>query len=411
MSSRSSSSFPAPEAPPVDDASALGPLTGIRVLELASWWTAFAGKVMADLGAEVVLVEPPGGSPLRAYEPFLDAVPGPDRSLWWWHYQTSKLGVVLADDDPRLAALAAHADVLVTDTPARTDALHRDDFIHVTITPFGRGNPRDGEPATDLTVLAGGGPVWNCGYDDHSIAPVRGAGNQAMHTVGLHAVAATLVAVLHKNRTGEGQRVDLSAHGAANVTTEAGSYEWLVANHTVQRQTGRHAAVNPSTATTAYDRNGRPVNTGFPPRSPAEFRAVRSWLAELELTDQHPEAFWLDMAIERGGVQLSELSVNPEALAMFGAGRDALLLIAKTITDYEFFVGGQQRGLSVGSINAPEDVVADAHFLERGAIVSVRHDDLDRSFLYLGAPIAFTKSPWRISRRAPRLGEHQDTAW
>ena len=402
---------PSPAVPPIDDLSAPGPLTGIKILELASEWTAFAGKVMADLGAEVVLVEPLGGSPLRRYEPFLDGLAGPDRSLWWWHYQTSKLGVELADDDPRLGELAGHAEVLLTDAPSRTDGLHRDDLIHVTITPFGRGNPRDGEPATDLTILAGGGPVWNCGYDDHSLPPVRGAGNQALHTVGLHAVAATLVAVLHQRRTGEGQRVDLSAHAAANVTTEAGSYEWLVAKSTVQRQTGRHAAVNASTATTAYDNRGRPVNTGFPPRSVAEFRAVREWLDTLGLTDQHPEAFFLDLAIERGGVHLSELSVIPEAMAMFGAGRDALLLIAATLTDHEFFVEGQQRGLAVGVINAPEDIVADAHFQERGAIVPVHHDDLDRSFLYLGAPIAFSRSPWRISRRAPRLGEHQDTSW
>ena len=61
----------------------MGPLGGIRVVELAHDHVAWAGKLLADLGAEVILVEPPGGSPQRAYEPFVDDVPGPDRSLWW----------------------------------------------------------------------------------------------------------------------------------------------------------------------------------------------------------------------------------------------------------------------------------------------------------------------------------------
>ena len=184
--------FAIPATPPMGDPSASGPLAGLKVLELASEWTAFAGKLLADLGAEVILVEPPSGSPMRNYEPFFEGIPGPDRSLWWWHYQTSKFGVALADDDPRLTELIGHADVLLTDDPERTDRWHRDNLIHVTVTPYGRGNPRHGDPATDLTILAGGGPVWSCGYDDHSLPPIRGAGNQAFHTAGLHAVAATV---------------------------------------------------------------------------------------------------------------------------------------------------------------------------------------------------------------------------
>jgi crotonobetainyl-CoA:carnitine CoA-transferase CaiB-like acyl-CoA transferase len=82
-----------------------GPLTGVRVVEVASEHAAFAGKLFADLGADVVLVEPPGGHRTRGYEPFADDEPGLERSLWWWHYQTSKKGVVLELDDPRFARI------------------------------------------------------------------------------------------------------------------------------------------------------------------------------------------------------------------------------------------------------------------------------------------------------------------
>lgn len=98
-----------------------GPLTGIRVVELASENAAFAGKLLADLGADVVLVEPPGGHICRTYEPFVDDVPDPERSLWWWHYHTSKRGVV-ADLDSiegraMFASLAQSADVVLEGEP------------------------------------------------------------------------------------------------------------------------------------------------------------------------------------------------------------------------------------------------------------------------------------------------------
>ena len=74
---------------PVAPEGAPGPLFGLRVIELASEWTAYAGKLLADLGAEVVLVEPPEGAPMRGYGPFCEDRPDRESSLWWWHYQTS----------------------------------------------------------------------------------------------------------------------------------------------------------------------------------------------------------------------------------------------------------------------------------------------------------------------------------
>ena len=72
-----------------------GPLSGVRVVELASLWGAWAGKVLGDLGADVIVIVPPGGHVGRSFGPFVDGDPGPDRSLWWWHFNTSKRAVVL----------------------------------------------------------------------------------------------------------------------------------------------------------------------------------------------------------------------------------------------------------------------------------------------------------------------------
>ena len=70
-------------------------LEGMRVVEIANERCAFAGKLMGDMGADVILVEAPGGAPSRNHPPFVDDQPGPNRSLYWWHYNTSKRSVVL----------------------------------------------------------------------------------------------------------------------------------------------------------------------------------------------------------------------------------------------------------------------------------------------------------------------------
>ncbi|MGE5268671.1 MAG: CoA transferase, partial [Thiohalocapsa sp.] len=94
-----------------------GPLTGVRVLELANESGQFCGKLLADLGADVVKIEPPGGEACRHLGPFLDDIPDPERSLSFWYYNTSKRGVTLgldtADGRGLFHRLAATADVIL----------------------------------------------------------------------------------------------------------------------------------------------------------------------------------------------------------------------------------------------------------------------------------------------------------
>ena len=398
-------------------------LAGVRVLELASEPIAFAGKLLADMGADVILIESPQGDPSRHYPPHLDDEAGPDRSLYWWHYHTSKRGIVLdldaADGRDTFRRLVATADVLLeSEPPQRLASLgldyadlkqHRGDLIHVAMTPFGRNDPKSELPATDLTVLAGGGPVWSCGYDDHDLPPVRGLGNQGYNTGCHFAVMSILTALLHRLASGRGQFVDVSLHAAANVTTEAASYAWLVKGATVQRQTGRHAAVHPTGDSQVLCADGRYANTGVPPRTPKEFAAMLGWIRELGLEEAFPEAVFLEMGANwEGQFDLSLLGSDDAVTAIFGAGRDALKLIAGHVSAYDFFVGCQRVGLPAGIVYAPEEAFEDDHFRARGFQIEVTHEDLGRTFRYPGAPYRLPASPWRISRRAPKLGEHTD---
>ena len=399
-----------------------GALTGLRVVELAREPLALAGKLLADMGADAILVEPPGGDASRSYPPHRNDIAGDDRSLYWWHYHTSKRSVVLdldsADGQAQFRALIATADVLLeAEPPQRLKALGLDyedltalkpDLIHVAVTPYGRNDPQSDLPYTDLTLMAAAGPPWSCGYDDHSLPPIRGP-QQGYHTACHFAVMSALTALLHRGVTGEGQFIDVSMTACSNVTTEAASYSWLVAERTVQRQTGRHASVSPSGETQQQCADGRYANTGVPPRQPTEFAALDGWLKELGLDAELPEAVFLEMGANwQGPFDLAKIGTDDEITAIFGAGRAALKLIASKISAQDFFTGCQRAGLAVGVVNAPEEAFEDEHFKARGFQVPVHHEDIDQTVVYPGAPYALTASPWRISRRAPKLGEHTE---
>lgn len=413
-----------PDPPPSPAPDAVGPLTGLRVVELAGERTEFAGRMLADFGAEVILVEPPGGAHQRTYGPFVDDVADPERSLWFWHYNTNKFGVVLDLDEPdgraRFADLAGTADVVLEgETPGRLAALGVDEpdlraanpaLVWTSVTPFGRTNPRALEPMTDLTLLANAGPVWSCGYDDHTVPPVRGGGNQGFQTAGIHAAIATLVAVLHRDASGRGQHVDVSMHAANNVTTEFATYGWLVARETVQRQTCRHAAARPTQFTMSTDKHGRFTPTGVPPRTAKEFRTLIDWIDHHGWRDDFPGVALLELGEERGGVSFADIASDPLVGEIFGAGRDALIFIASRLSSYEFFLEGQTRGLALPVIYSPEEVMADPHFRARGMAVEREHPGIGRTVTYAGAPITMDASPWRWQRHAPTLGEHQHLA-
>lgn len=397
-------------------------LRGTRVVELASEPIAWAGKLLGDMGADVVLVEPPDGHASRRTPPFADDEPGDESSLYWWHYHTSKRGVVL--DLEREAArdaflrLIETADVLIeSEAPGRLAALGLDyadlvarkpDLIHVSMTPFGRETSRRDEPATDLTILAGGGPAWSCGYDDHSIPPIRGGGNQGYQTGCHYAVLSALTAIFHHGVTGEGQFIDVSMHAAANITTEMASYFHLVAGQTVVRQTGRHAMPMMTMPVQIECQDGRYATTGVPPRTPAGFGDLYAWLERLELVDQLPEAIFLDMASKRASISFAEIGVDDEVTAAFSAARDAITLICQNLSADDFFNGAQAIGITVGAILSPEEAYEDPHFVARGYQVEVEHEDRDDPVRYPGAPYKLPASPWAISRRAPRLGEHDE---
>jgi crotonobetainyl-CoA:carnitine CoA-transferase CaiB-like acyl-CoA transferase len=398
-----------------------GPLAGVGVVELAGEWSPMAGKLLADMGADVILVEPPGGHPTRSYEPYLADRPGPDRSLWWWTYHTSKRAVELdwrtEDGRAHLLRLISDSDVLLeSEVPGVLEAAGLTeealagtnlDLVWTSVTPFGRADPRSREPAVDLTLMAGAGPVWMCGYDDHTLPPVRGEGNQSMNVAGIHAAIASITALLARGRHASGQRIDVSVWAALNVATEGGTYEWLTMGSTLMRQTGRHASAQPSMTVQLAAADGNFVTSGFPPRHLREVEALLGWLTELGLADS-PEGVLLTMARDQGGIDYARLRTDPIQSEMMGAGREALWQIAGMLPAKEFFVQAQERGLAVGVINSVQTMLDDAHVQARHGWTEVVEEGMSTPVSYPPPPFQSEVAPYRIRRRAPGVGEHND---
>jgi crotonobetainyl-CoA:carnitine CoA-transferase CaiB-like acyl-CoA transferase len=146
-------------------------LEGVRVLDFAGEPAAMAGRILADLGAQVVKVEPQGGDPLRRIGPFERG----GRSLRFAAWNAGKQSLACAPDDPRLATLFAGADI-VLETPGwpgtlAVDAARARNAAWVRVTPFGGDGPRAHWRASDLGIMAASGNMYATGYPDR--APVR----------------------------------------------------------------------------------------------------------------------------------------------------------------------------------------------------------------------------------------------
>ncbi len=199
-------------------------LAGVRVLDLATRRAEMAGRVLADMGAEVIKVEPPEGAEARRLPPFSDSEPG--RSLYWASVGFGKRSVVVDLDSEHgrddFRALLATADVLIESfdpgTMSRWGLGYEDiqeehpELIYVSVTPYGQDGPHADRPATDLTIESAGGLVGLQGDGDRPPVPV-GFPQASIHA-GVQAAADTSIALRERELSGLGQHLDVSMQAA-----------------------------------------------------------------------------------------------------------------------------------------------------------------------------------------------------
>ncbi len=196
-------------------------LDGIRVVDLAGEPAAMAGRILADLGAEVLRAEPPQGDPLRAALPFAGPRRDPDASLRFAAWNAGKRGLACAADDPRLDVALAGAHVVI-DTPGwpgvhQLDPARAPQAVWVRVTPFGLAGPRAQWRASDLGVMAASGNMYCTGFADR--APVRCTEPTGYAHTGPEAVFAALTALA----SGRPQIVDLSMQETVMVANMGGA--------------------------------------------------------------------------------------------------------------------------------------------------------------------------------------------
>ncbi|MGY1739441.1 MULTISPECIES: CaiB/BaiF CoA transferase family protein [unclassified Blastococcus] len=389
-----------------DGGRASSPYAPLRVVEIADDPAGeYTGKLLADLGAEVVKVEPPEGVRSRHTGPFAEGESGPEAGLPFRWYNTTKRSVVLDDtaaDRERLQRLVGDADVLIsTLSPAEAqargvgyaDLLERHPgLVVVAVTAFGLDGPWAHYRASDLTGLAVGGLLHSCGYDDHSIPPIRPGGDQAYATTASFAHTSILLALLDRRRTGRGQLVDVSMHAAGAVSGELSNPYWFYPRAIVKRQTCRHAQPVPTQPALFECADGRYVYFAHILSDQRAWEALIGWMQELGVAADLVEPEYRDFAYRQARYAHVQDLV------------EVFFLIQDADSAYH---GGQRRGLPIGVLNAPEELLDDEHLRARDFFVPVEQAD-GRTALQPGSPFRFSAFTGPGPTRAPRLGEHTD---
>jgi len=378
-------------------------LAGIRVLDFTDNYSAYAGRLLADLGADVVRVEPLAGAAVRSLGPYERTPTGERMSFAHEFLDAGKRSVALdlesAAGRGQLAQLAAASDVMI-ETPsalsphvdleairARNPAL-----ILVSISPFGRSGPHAGHAATDLTLLAAGGLLSLGGYLDTE--PLAIQGEQAMLASGIFGAVAVLVALYERTQTGKGQWIDLSGQECVAFALEDAVAEWSIHGR-VRRRHGDGAR---EAGTGVYPCKDGHVSVVAGRLGTAKaFVTLTRWIAESNAPDGATllEPKWQDFNYRQ----------SAEGIARFA---EAFGAFCSTRGKQELYREGQARQIAIAPVNTIADVLQDVQLAANSYFQPQRDQASGREISFPGPPYRLSRTPARRRGGAPTLGEHTD---
>ena len=372
-------------------------LSGVRVIEYGQMVAApYATKLLADLGADVIKVEPPEGDPARARGPFPGAAVDPNSSGLYLYLNSNKRGITLdlrSEQGRNLfAALTAGADALVHNTPPREMnrlgldyealAARNPRLVMTSITPFGMEGPHSHYEATDLILWNAGGVAYlnGGGPGTEEMPPLKAYGQQAEFQGGVNAAVATLGALFAGLRDGRGQHVTISIQecivAILELTYEYWPYMGLVASR-----------------------------LGVKPIQPLDFMECRDgwiflccieehqWRGFVELMD-HPD--WADLELFENRLSRAQ---NWDALK---------LMLQEWVREQsvdELYRAAQARRIPFAPVSTMGDLMRSEHLRARGFFATWSQPGVG-DVTVPGAPYHFSETPWRLRSPAPRLGEH-----
>jgi crotonobetainyl-CoA:carnitine CoA-transferase CaiB-like acyl-CoA transferase len=376
-----------------------GILAGLRVLDLADEKGLACTKFFADLGADVVKIELPGGDPTRARPPFAGDVPHPERSLYFLHYNANKRGITLdlatPDGQALFRDLARTADVVVETFPPGTldgwglgyaalSALNPR-LVLTSITVFGQTGPYRDYRGGELVAFAVGGLMALSG--EPGGPPCMAPGDLACGMASMHAALATEVALFHRLRSGRGQQVDVSVADAA---AHIGGY--VVPFYSYHQQ---------KPVRTRHDERTFELHDVYPCQDGYARLFVlpkAHWLALLEWIGNPPELcdpVFEDQHMRRENSDL----INPYVEEL-----------CQRYPKLALYLEGQSRHLAVSPMNTPAEFVESEQTQARGFFLEAEHPVVG-PYQQVGPLHRYGDFPARVSAAAPLVGQHNDAIY
>lgn len=391
--------------------SVLGPF---RVLDLADETGDFCGKLLGDLGADVIKIEKPGGDPSRNIGPFYHDIPDPEKSLRWFANNTSKRSITLDIETARgqmiFKRLAETADfVIETFRPGYMDELSlgypalseiNPRIIITSITPYGQTGPYKDYKGCDIVASAMGGLMYIQGDPDRP--PVRAATPQAHVQAGVEAAIGTLAAHYHREITGMGQQVDVALQECMALTTNTSPLAWDFTKSTVTRLGSKIGSADSSTDTVFPTKDGYIVGWAGIMGGEAGVTFVE-WLEEEGMTGGSTKEKMGKPDSGAGDLRTQDMSQE-----MVEHREQTSVKLFASHTTEELVQTAQRKRLAFTAMCTPKDILTDAQLVSRNYFVEVEHPELDDTITYLGNPWRMSETPWRIWRRAPLIGEHNE---
>ncbi len=394
------------------------------------------GKILADLGADVIKVAPPGGHPSRNLGPFYHDEPDPEKSLLWWAYNTSKRGITLdiitKDKRETFLDLVKKSDFIIESfTPGYMAELGlsyeelskvNPRIIMVSISGFGQDGPYAKYKAPDIVCAAMSGYMNLVGEPDRP--PLRITAPQAYLHAANDAATASLIALWHREMTGKGQWIDVSAQECMAWQTFSNHLYWDLKRVSATRADTGNVGITLGQAPlpVMYPcKNGYVLFTPNMGQVGNRTRRFVEWMEEEGMaTDLLRECHWEESLFTlvrqpKQGQEASSITDTPLSKEEQRQLREKLLELREnfmpfilTKTKEELFEQAVARGLMLAPVNSVHEVLEHIHFQTRGFWPSINHPEVSSKITYPGAPYVAADNPYRIRRRAPLIGEHND---
>lgn len=380
-----------------------GILSPYRVLDLADEKGLLCGKILGDLGADVIKIETPGGDAARKLGPFYHNEPDPEKSLFWFALNTSKRGITLNiethDGQGIFKRLAEKADFVIESFPVgymdRLGLGYSDlekinpRIILVSIAPFGQTGPYKDWKTSDIVAWAMGGEMSPCGDVDRP--PFRVSHHsQSYLNAGVDAAQGALTALFYLWNTGEGQQVDVSIQESVVQATEHITSAWD-RRKSIQKR-GQESGFRQSQLWKCKDGYVSFAYSGSM-AAVTYNQAFMDWIAS--------EGFRDDSFKQFDGKDLDPLGGEaPQKIKDLTAG------FFMAHTKAELLDGALKHDIQLYPVSTPSDILTNPQLTARGYWEKVEHPELGTSITYPGAFACMSEASPKISRRAPLIGEH-----